>query len=213
MSRDLPPELEAAIAEPVVRPFLAVRIELPDPALVWTGIGTLIFDDSDGNSREWQGAGAVGSMDTVGEETSGSATGVRVSLNAIPSDFRDDIADQAERGALFEVYAGALNETYQEIVAVKLIWKGTVNEYKITDAGSSLSVEITGESRAIDQRRPAIRRFTHEEQQRRSPGDLVFEYLPRMSEVQVIWGKQEQTGPFATGGGGGFAGYIPRVHQ
>lgn len=210
MSRDLPAELQAAIEEPVVRPFLAIRIELPDPVTVWTGVGTLLFDDADGSEREWQGAGGVGSIDTVGEDTNGSATGVKVSLNCVPAELRDDIADQAERGSLFEVYAGALNETFQEIVAVKLIWKGTVNEYKITDAGTSLAVEITGESRAIDQRRPAIRRFTHEAQQRRSPGDMVFEYLPRMSEVQVIWGKQEQTGPFAAGGGGGFAGFAAR---
>lgn len=210
MSRDISTDLETAIGQPVVRPFLAIRIELPDPVYVFTGRGALIFDDADGNSRTWVGAGDVGSIDTIGESSDGSATGVRVSLLDAPSDFRDDIADQATRGALFEVYVGALDEAFQQVTAVSLIWKGVTDAYKITDAGSTISVEITAESRAIDQRRPAVKRFTDEYQQRKHPGDKFFEYLPRMTEIQILWAQAELSGssaaPISGGVGGGASG-------
>jgi hypothetical protein len=43
MSRDIPTALQDAIDDQVVRPFLALRLELPDPVYVWTGSGTLTF--------------------------------------------------------------------------------------------------------------------------------------------------------------------------
>lgn len=208
MSRDLDTPLADAIAEQVVRPFLAIRIELPDPVYAWTGLGTLTFNDADGVEREWIGAGGVGSIDTIGESTDGSATGIKVSLFEIPSDFRDDIADQAERGSLFEVYAGAANEAFQEIVGVQLIWKGRVDDYRITDGGDTLSVEITGESRGIDQRRPAQKKFTDEHQQRTHPGDLFFQYVPQMAEIPILWAKAEQTAVSSSGSGIGTGGRI-----
>ncbi|HEY8593316.1 MAG TPA: hypothetical protein VIL42_10705 [Sphingomicrobium sp.] len=208
MSRDLPTALVDAIDEPVVRPFQALRIELPDPLYVWTGLGTLIFADADGNTRNWIGAGGLGSIDTTGEATDGSATGIRAALYQVPAEFRDDIAQQAVRGVVFEVYAGALNETYQQVEATALIWKGRLDEYKITDAGDTLTVEVAGESRGIDQRRPAIKRFTDEYQQRKHPGDKFFEYVSRMTEVSILWAKAEQT-TAGVGGGGRASGGSP----
>jgi hypothetical protein len=192
VSRDLPVELTDAIAEPVVRPFMALRIELPDPVYVWTGRGNIIFNDADGNSRTWLGAGGVGAIDTIGEATDGSAVGVKASLYNVPAEFRDDIADQAVRGVTFEVYFGSLNETYQTVEATALIWKGKLDDYKITDGGDTLTVEVSGESRAIDQRRPAIKRFTHECQSRKYPGDLFFQYVSRMPEVPILWADAPQ---------------------
>lgn len=215
MSRDLPAALEAAIDQTVVRPFLALRIELPDPVLVWTGVGTLLFNDADDVEREWIGTGGVGSLDTIGESTDGSASGIRVGLNQIPAEFSSDIADQAERGALFEVYLGTLNETMQQVEAVKLLWKGVVDEYKITDGGVTLAVEVSGESRAIDQRRPSIKRFTDEWQKRHHPSDDFFQYVSQMPEISILWAAAEQktAGIGLTGGGGGGVGSAGGIWQ
>jgi len=202
MSRELPAELAASIEAPVVRPFYALRIELPDPVYAWTGVGTLAFDDADGNPREWTGAGQFGSIEPIEEASDGSATGVRATLFGAPAEFRDDIAEQAERGALFEVYVGAVDETFQEIVAVELLWKGRLDDYRIVDAGDSIDVQVTGESRGIDQRRPAIKRFTDEYQQRRHPGDRFFEYVPQMQEIEILWAQAEPKNAAAPGGGG-----------
>lgn len=209
MSRDLPTELHDAIEDNPVKPFLAVRMELPDPVYAWTGQGTITFDDSNATSRDWTGAGGVGAIDTIGETTDGSATGIRVTLFNVPSESRDDIADQAERGSLFEVYIGALElgEDWHSVVATKMLWRGRVDDYKITDSGETLMVEIAGESRAIDQRRPAIKRFTDEYQQRKYPGDLFFQYVTKMVEISILWAKAEDKAVSGgVGGGGGMAG-------
>lgn len=208
MSRNLPPALAAALDQPVINPFLALRIELPDPVYVFTGLGTIIFDDADGATRTWLGAGGLGAIDTVGEVTDGSAAGIKASLFEIPSEFRADIAKQAVRGVVFEVYAGALNETFQQVEATALVWKGRLDDYKITDGGTTLSVEVTGESRAIDQRRPAIKRFTDEYQQRKYPGDRFFEYVPQMTEVSILWAKAEINSGLRSGIGPGIGSTI-----
>jgi hypothetical protein len=206
MSRDLPTALETAIEEPVVRPFLAIYIDLPDVVRAWTGTGTITFADADAVSQDWTGAGGIGAIDTIGESTDGSATGIRASLFNIPSEFRDDIADQAVRGVAFEVYVGALNETYQQVEAATLIWKGRLDDYKITDNGDSINVEVMGESRGIDQRRPSIKRFTNEYQQRVHTGDKFFEYVPQMAEIQILWAAASQNS--TASGGGGNANYV-----
>lgn len=209
MTRTLPAGLVAAVDAPVVRPFQALRIELPDPVYAWTGKGTLIFNDGDGVSRSWIGVGGLGALDTVGEATDGSATGITASLNNIPSEFRSDIAQQAVRGAIFEVYVGALNETFQIVEATALIWKGRLDKYEITDNGTSLSVQVTGESRSIDQRRPSIKRFTNEYQQRTQTGDLFFEYVSQMTEVSILWAEAHQyTGGMGFSGGSGWLGQL-----
>ena len=213
MSRDLPTELEEALADQVVRPFLAVRIELPDPVYAFTGRGLLNFDDADGNNHDWIGAGDVAAIDTIGEVTDGSAAGIKVALYQVPAEFREDISEQAVRGAIFEVYVGALDMAYKVVTATKLIWKGRLDTYVVTDGGDSLSVEVTGESRGIDQRRPAIKRFSDEYQQRKHPGDKFFQYLPQMTEIAIIWAKAEAAnsavvGPGGTGGGSISAGML-----
>ncbi|MGE0178991.1 MAG: hypothetical protein AB7O91_04120 [Sphingomonas sp.] len=209
MSRDLPEGLAAAIDEPVVRPFLAVRIEFPDPVTVWTGRGTLAFPDSDGDSREWIGAHGFGSIDNIGEASDGRATGMKVSLNQVPPELADDLHGQAVKGARFEVSLGALNETMQIVEGVKLLQKMRLDDYRVIDAGSTLTVEATGESRAIDQRRPAIKRFTDEYQQRRFPGDRFLEYLPQLAEINVLWAQADQSPNFGGAGGGGGRAYSP----
>ena len=187
MARNLPGGLSQAVAERVVRPFLAVSIAFPDPVFAWTGRGTISF-----NQEEWTGIHGIGSIDTIGEGTDGSATGVSATLMEVPDNFRDDVRDQAVRGCAYKLFVGALDETYQRVVGVQMIWSGRLSGFEIVDAGSTLTVTATGESRQIDQRRPAIKRFTNEYQQRRYPGDRFFEYLPRMTEIPILWAKANQ---------------------
>lgn len=207
MSRDLPPALETAVEEQVVRPFSILLIDLPDPVYVFSGIGELTFDDADGVERTWIGAGQIGAIDTIGESTDGSATGIRATLFSVPSEFRDDIAQQAVRGVKFDYGIGVFNENFQTVEAVAWLHRYRLDQYKITDAGTTLSVEVSGESRSIDQRRPAIKRFTDEYQQRMHPGDLFFQYVPQMTEVSILWAKAEQqAAPIGGGSGGGGGG-------
>lgn len=206
MSRDLDAGLETAIEARVVRPFLALRIETPDPVYVFTGTGRMSFPDADGVTREWIGAGEIGAIDTIGESTDGSASGFKATLFRVPAEFRDDIADQAVPGVKVEVGLGAFDVTYQQLEGFSWLNRYKLDDFKITDDGSSLSVQVSGENRAIDKNRPAIKRFTDEQQQRNYPGDKFFEFVSQMTEVSILWAKAEQAAVVTGGGGGGGTG-------
>lgn len=193
--RPLDPALAAEIAKDVVKPFFAVSIALPDPVFIWTGTGGIKFADED-----WVGIGGVdsagnavviGALETIGEGTDGSATGVKVTLVGIPSEHREHLEQQAVRGAEFRVYIGALNETRQIVQAYKLLTKAKLDSYQIVD-GTDLSVIVTGESRMLDQRRPSIKRYTDAAQQRKYPGDRFFEYMPQLPSIPILWAKAKQ---------------------
>ncbi len=193
--RPISPELQTEIEKDVVKPFFAVGIAFPDPVFIWTGLGTINFD-----GEEWTGIGGVdaggnpvciGSLDAIGEGTDGSATGVKVTLVGIPSAYREDLEAQAVRGSIFRVYIGTLNETRQIVQAYKLLTRATLDTYQIVD-GIDLSVIVTGESRMIDQRRPAVKRYTDSYQQRKYPGDRFFEYMPQLPSIPILWAKAKQ---------------------
>jgi len=185
--RDLDPALVGEIEKPELRPFLGLHTDLPDPVHAVTGNASIRF-----GGEEWTAIGGIGSIDTVGESTDGSAVGVRATLYQVPSEFRDDVADQAVRGCLYELCVGAVDASYQNVIGFKTIWKGRLDGYEIVDAGETITVTASGESRMRDQRRPTIRRFTDWWQQRRNPGDRFFEYVSRMTEVPVLWAKAKQ---------------------
>lgn len=181
------PALAAEIDKPELRPFLGLHIDLPDPVYAVTGNATIAYA-----GHEWTAVGGIGSINTIGEGTDGSATGVEASLYKIPSDFRDDVADQAVRGCAFELYVGALSPNFQEVIGFKKLWIGRLDKYDIVDGGDTLTVTAGGESRMRDQRRPTIKRFTDWWQQRKFPGDLAFQYVARMTEVPILWAKASQ---------------------
>lgn len=186
--RDLDLDLQNEIEKPELRPFLGLHIDLPDPVYAVTGNTAIRYA-----GEEWSAVGGLGSIDTVGEGTDGSATGVKATLYEIPSDFRDDVADQAVRGCLYELYVGALDTSFTEVIGFKNIWKGRLDSYEIVDAGQTITVTAGGESRMRDQRRPAIKRFTDMWQRRKYPDDLAFQYVSRMVEVPVLWAKAKQS--------------------
>jgi hypothetical protein len=147
MSRDLPTGLQTAVDAPVVRPFLAVRIETPDPVTVFHRRRLAeLRRQRRSVTRTWIGAGEVGAIDTIGESTDGSATGIKCTLLKVPAEFRADIEDQAVRGVKYELYAGVLNETFQTVEATAMIWRGRLDDYRITDAGDTLSSRSAGKA-------------------------------------------------------------------
>lgn len=187
MSRALPPELEVELAKSGMAPFIALFIDFPDPVRAFTGRGKMMLD-----GEEFLGIHGIASIDTIGETVSGSALGARATLMQVPSEFAPDIADQAVRGVTYQIFAGAFDIDFQTVIGHVRVFNGTLQGYEILDAGSSITVSAIGESRQIDQRRPAVKRYTDEYQQRKYPGDRFFEYLPRLTEVPILWAKGRQ---------------------
>lgn len=205
MARNLPPALADEVEKSSLRPFLALYIALPDPVRVFTGVGEINL-----NGQTYIGGAGIGSLEMIQESTDGSATGVKASLFEVPADLAGDISANAKQGVAMEVYCGAFDESFQGIVGVQMIWRGRLDTFEVTDSGTSLSVTINGESRMRDQRRPSVKRFTDEYQQRKYPGDKFFQYVAQMAEVPVLWAKADQapigSATGSTGGGWSWGG-------
>lgn len=187
MSRDLPPDLETELHKDGIRPFIALFIDFPDPVRAFSGRGRMML-----GGEEFLGIHGMASIDAIGETVSGSASGVRATLLQVPTEFAPDIADQAVRGVAYELYVGSFDIDFQTVIGHARIFKGTLQGYEILDQGSSITVTAIGESKQIDQRRPAVKRYTDEYQQRKYPGDKFFEYLPRLTEIPILWAKGRQ---------------------
>jgi hypothetical protein len=196
MTRPLPSALETAVDEPVVRPFSVLLIDLPDPVYVFSGLGQLVFDDADGVTAGMDRRGQDrrdrhGRRDDGRQRDRDPSDPVRCAEPSFATTSTTD--QQAVRGVKFDYGIGVFNETFSSVDAVAWLHRYRLDQYKITDAGATLSVEVTGESRSIDQRRPAIKRFTDEYQQRMHPGDRFFEYVPQMSRCRSCGTKAEQS--------------------
>jgi hypothetical protein len=186
-ARDLDTGLAAEIAKPVLRPFVAIHIDFPDPVFAFTGKGSF-----DHNGATWLGIEGVATISAIEEGIEGSAKGFRATLFKVPEEYQGDIVDQAVRGCLYEVFLGVFAPDWQSIVGWHRMFKGTLQGFEIDFDDSNMTVTATGETRNINQRRPAIKTYTDEYQQRKYPGDRVFEYAARMAEVPVLWAKAKQ---------------------
>ena len=185
--RDLPEALESEIAKAGLRPFVALHIDFPDPVRAFTGKGRFPYA-----GHEWQGIEGIGQISAIEQGIDGAAKGYRASLYKVPAEYEGDIADQAVRHCLFEIYLGVFDPRFSSVLALQRLWKGSLQGFEVVDSGADLSVTVTGETRSINQRRPAIKTFTDEWQQRKYAGDRVFEYAARMAEVPIVWAKAKQ---------------------
>lgn len=216
-NRDLPAALADEIAKVVLQPVLGIFVDLPDPVHVCTLPWAIRFPDAAGIEREWIGGGDIGSISGIDEGTDGSAGGIRLTLNDIPididtgpdaTDIRSYLDQQATKDATIEIYVAVTEEDHRTVISSKLFQRYRLDTWSLLDSGDELQLEIGGESRMRDQGRPAIKMFTDEYHRAQHPGDLFFQYVAQMAEVQVMWAAAAQGAGVASSGysGGGGSG-------
>jgi hypothetical protein len=208
--RDLPAAMMEEIARAECQPVLGIFVDLPDPVYVCTLPWQIKFPDAQGIERVWIGGGTIGSISSIDEGTDGASSGIKLTLNDIPVEYRGELDRQATKHAKIEIYLVVVDEQHRTAIASKLFQRYRLDTWDLQDAGETLQLEIGGESRMRDQRRPAIKMFTHEHHQMAHPGDKFFEYVAQMAEVQVLWSAAPQGGGATSsgysGGGGGSSG-------
>lgn len=177
--------LGSEIVKTDLRLAWCLYIGLPEEVHAWTGIGTLSF-----LGQQWSGIGALGSISGLSESTDGSPAKMQFSLSGIDPNLYDYLVEQPYRGAEVKLYAIAVDAAFLSVVAARTdpLFSGTLTEVTLID-GSQISIQIGVEDDDYDQMRQRVRRDTSEEQQRRHPGDLFFEYKAQMANIREVWGK------------------------
>jgi hypothetical protein len=182
--RNLTPDVIAELTKTVVRPFVLCDIEFADQWIhVWTGIGNLA---SGGNT--YKGVGALGKISAISETTDVQANGVALSLSGIPGDVVAESLAMCRQGLPVTVSLGFMRDSGGVIASPVIIFQGRMDTVTVDEGGDTCMITISVESRLIDLKRPRVRRFTDDDQQRTSPGDKGFQYVPMVQDWNGGWG-------------------------
>jgi hypothetical protein len=184
MSRDMTPTMQAAVAAEVLRPVTLVKISLDSGIIaVHSALGDIAW-----NGHTYLGVGNMGNLSEIHEGNSIAPYGIRATLSGIPAAMISTVLGEHYQGRPAEVYLALLDEAYELLVDPTLAFRGRC-DFADIQLGEQAAIQLTIKSRLADWQRPRIRRFNHEDQQAVYPGDLGLEYVAKMVEKPIVWGR------------------------
>jgi len=184
MSRDLTSGANTAAQAEVVRPVLMCKLEFDGGDVLANSSPYTITYDSD----DYLGVGNMGNVSNVQESPSLSAQGITLTLSGIPSDYISISLSEDYQGRTGTIFLAFLDEDHALIDDPLPMFIGRMDTMSI-EIGDSASILLAVENRLADWHRPRIRRFTHEDQQQEYPGDTGLEYVAKIEDLEIVWGK------------------------
>jgi len=185
MSRDIGATLAAEIVKPELNPIFLVKIETSgDTVFAWTGIGDLVW-----NGDTYLGTGIFGSFDKVEEATDGVAAGLQYALSGIPEDVVSAAVGLIRQGKEATLYFATLDNNGKFVGNKIVVHRGATDVPGLEDGADTATIRLSTESKAIDQQRARIRRYTTEDQKIDDPTDVGFEYVEGLQDRRLPWGR------------------------
>lgn len=205
-ARDLTSGMLTAISAAVFRPAILVEIDLyasgsPDTQYLrlWTGVGSLSWD-----GKTWTGAGKLLSFTPIEESADIRAIGFEVQFSGLTSGDAALALQTGRQGRTGRIWLAGLDATGAVIADPYQLTGGRFDTFLLNDDGKIATVGARYEGALIDLERPRERRYTHEDQQIDYPGDLGFEFVNALQDMQLIWGGPgAAASPVAQPSGGG----------
>lgn len=200
MPRTITAGMETALAEPTIRPFLAVELLFDSGA---SRASTLPFDVTIGGNS-YIGVGQLGRISAAAESTDTGAQRITVGLTGIDPALVSIALSDHYQGRRGTVWYGLLDEDHQVIADPVIVFRGRMDTMQI-QLGDTAEIQVNIESRLADWDRPRGGRLTDEEQKRRFPDDKFLEFVSATVEKELVWGSGGTTQPVVvqTAGGGG----------
>lgn len=172
----------AAVQDEVVTRTTAVELLCASGPLRFNGsLETLVIA---GNS--FAGVGLLGGISTVSEAADLQSAGITVTLAGVPRDAVAIAMTEAYQGRAATVWEVLLDSDTGLMIEAVVIFRGRMDQMNIR-LGETATVEVSLEDRLTDMDRPALRRYTREDQQRQFPGDQGFDFVPAVVERDIIW--------------------------
>ena len=184
MTRSISTANAAASSAPVIAPVWFVKLAFDGgPLCLHTGLGTLSF-----GGDTYQGAGDIGGISTVEEDSELSRSTLTLSLRGLPLDIISIVLNEQYQGRAATVSLGYLDPATLQLVDTPLIvYRGRMDTAG-TEQGETLTVALSVESRFAAWDRPLARRYNDADQRARYPGDRGLEYVEQTTEKLLIWG-------------------------
>lgn len=185
MTRTITAEMEAALDEPVIRPFLAVALDYDSGTTQATtlpiGVDVLI------DGETYLGTGGLGRVSAASEDGETGAKRITVELSGVDPALLSIALQENYQGRRGTVSYGLLAEDHGVIDEPVIVFRGRMDTQPI-ELGSTASIQVNIESRLADWDRPRGGRLTDEEQKRRHPGDRFLEFVASTVEKDLVWG-------------------------
>jgi len=142
------------------------------------------------NNQSWLGTGDLGSISEISEEDGTKANGISLQISGIDPAQISLALSESYQGRQVDVYVGFLNVTDHSLIADPILaFRGRMDVMNIT-YGETATITVQAESYMADWDRPRIRRYTHEDQQIDYPGDLGLEFIERIVDREITWGRK-----------------------
>jgi hypothetical protein len=185
MSRTLSSEMQAVATAELVRPIYLIDMEFTSASIFfWSGVGNLTF-----NGNDYIGAGDLLNIGSVSETAELQANGATVTLTGIKQSLVTIARDEPYQGRVLSIRLGALDDSGDLIASPVIIFSGFMDVMTISDSGDSSTISISVENKLIAFERSSVRRYTNEDQKIDHPSDKGFEFVTKIQEKEIIWGR------------------------
>jgi len=181
--RTIGADVIAQLRASLVRPFVTCDIQFSDQWVrFWSGVGPLVVG---GNT--YTGTGMLGKISSITETADVQANGIKLSLSGIPSNLVMEAIGECQQGQTVIVSIGFMDTNWAVIDTPAILFRGAMDTVSIDEGADTCTIIVTAESRMTDLRRPRIRRYTDDDQQRTAPGDRGFEFVPMVQDWNGNW--------------------------
>ena len=185
MSRTLSTAMQAVATAELVRPIYLVDLEFASGSIyLWSGLGDLSF-----NSNTYIGVGDLLSIGAVQESTELTATGAQITLGGIKQSLLTLARDEPYQGRPLTIRLGAFDENGDLIASPVIVFSGFMDVMTINDSGETSTITVSAENKLIVFQKTAVRRYTAEDQKIEHPTDKGFEFVAKIQEKEVVWGR------------------------
>ena len=144
---------------------------------LWTGEGEIEIQ-----GQTFYGAGNLLGISETERTNEVVARGVTITLSGIPAELVRQALDEPYSGREARMAMGLIDvdETME-------LFRGFIDKMNIEESANTAMIAITIEHELVELLKTRVRRYTHESQQRRYPGDKAFEFVNDL-RPDLEWG-------------------------
>ena len=183
MSRAFGAASAAAFIQPNVSIITFVMLNFASGIVrVHNGLGTYTWGD-----EEWLGVGNLGSVGQLEEGADVSPYGITLSLSALDAQVAGVALTEDYFMRPVSIYIGALSADDELLNNPLQMWSGHMDVMTVTAGTENDTITIKCESELAAFDRSSNLKYTTQSQQDFYPGDLFFEFLPKIEGAKIRW--------------------------